>query len=447
MLIFRSTPKPIWRRTWLRLLLLSASVAGLAFVAVPRWPQEWTLHLAQADSEPSRSDISQPEELPVARPQVNTDGVVRPYLTLTKLSHTLTQQVLEEQSMPKYNRALALAQEALALRDQGSSVELTRQEVKLWQKAIRTLEAVENTSAHYAQAQKKLKEYGNVAVLVSQRIDQQRSSFLGPIASELGNPNSVRISVCQLGTTECRSYRGDVTPASLASLVKLPIAIALMHQVVNGNADLDEEIYIDPSNFTENAEGSKIFVDKTYTLREVMVRMITESNNIATNQLIDYMGFDTINAALKAEGFSGTTVGHKLVGDSTYPKSMGSGKNRSTADELTQMMMRIYSFTKDSDEEILNALVGQYDLDFGYRALIKEKPDIFWIGEKTGQNSSVIGTTVAFKANEERYVMTVTIDKSANQARLRQIIRDVARYVLEQGPLDQQPAATVAQRI
>ncbi|MEM1253106.1 MAG: serine hydrolase [Cyanobacteria bacterium P01_H01_bin.21] len=440
MLLFRSTPKPIWRRTWLRLLLLSASATGLAFLVAPRLPSEWALNKAQAD-------VAQTDKSPSELPQVDTDGVVRPYFTLTKLSHTLTQQVLEEQAMPKYNRAIALAQEALALREQGSSAELIQQEVQLWQEAIRALEKVDSSSSNYAEAQKKLKEYGNVAVLVSQRIDQQRSDFLVPIASELGNPNSVRISLCQLGTTECRSYRGDVAPASLASLVKLPIAIALMHQVANGKANLDEEIYIDPSNFTENAQGAKIFVDKTYTLREVMVRMITESNNIATNQLVDYMGFDTINAALKAEGFSNTIVGHKLVGDSTFPKSMGSGKNRSTADELTQMMMRIYSFTKDSDEEILNALVGQYDLDFGYRALVKEKPDIFWIGEKTGQNSSVIGTTVAFKANEERYVMTVTIDKSANQARLRQIIRDVARHVLEQGPLEQQPAATVAQRI
>ena len=443
MLLFRSTPKPIWRRTWLRLLLLSAGVTGLAFLVAPRLPSEWALNQAQADP----LETAQADAPLVEPPQVDTDGVVRPYLTLTKLSHTLTHQVLEQQAMPRYSRAIALAQEALALREQGSSVELSKREIRLWQAAIRALEEVDSSSADYVQAQKKLKEYGNVATLVSQRIDQQRSDFLVPIASELGNPNGVRISLCQLGTTECRAYRGDVQPASLASLVKLPIAIALMHQVAKGNASLDEEIYIDPSNFTENAEGSKIFVDKTYTLREVMVRMITESNNIATNQLIDYMGFDMLNAALKAEGFVNTTVGHKLVGESTYPKSMGSGKNRSTANELTQMMMRIYSFTKDSDEEILNALVGQYDLDFGYRALVKEKPDIFWIGEKTGQNSSVIGTTVAFKADDERYVMTVTIDKSGNQARLRQIIRDVARHVLENGPLDRQPAAKVAQRM
>ncbi|MEL6936137.1 MAG: serine hydrolase [Cyanobacteria bacterium J06607_17] len=444
MIIFRSTPKPIWRQTWLRLLLLSGSAAGLAMLVIPRLPSEWVAAARELADPSTVAAVGANDDLAQLQP-VDTTGVVRPYVALIQLSNSLTQRVLQkEQAAGSYNRAIKLAQQALALRKQDSTPELSQQEKQLWQDAVNILASIDTDSDQYSQAQAKLKEYRTIATLVDRRISQERSDFLVPIAAASGNPNTVRISLCQLGTDECRSFRGDVPPVSLASLVKLPLAVALMHQVTTGKASLDEQIYIDPSNFTENAQGAKIFVDKTYTLREVMVRMITESNNIATNQLVDYMGYDTINAALKAEGFSETTIGHKLVGDSTYPKSMGSGKNRSTADELTQMMMRIYSFTKASDEEILNALVGQYDLDFGYRALIKEKPDIFWIGEKTGQNSSVIGSTVAFKVGEERYVMTVTIDKSANQGRLRQIIRDVARHVLEHGPLDQQQAPKLA---
>ena len=448
MIIFRSTPKPIWRQTWLRLLLLSSSVAGLAMLVVPRLPSEWVAAAKELTGPSTLAAMGDANADLVAQPQLqpfDTNGVVKPYITLTQLSHNLTQRALQkEQAAGSYNLAIRLAQQALALRSQGSTPELSQQEKQLWQDAVNILASIDNDSAQYPQAQAKLKEYSTIATLVDRRISQERSDFLAPIAAASGNPNTVRISLCQLETDECRAFRGNVPPVSLASLVKLPIAVALMHQVSTGKASLDEQIYIDPSNFTENAQGAKIFVDKTYTLREVMVRMITESNNIATNQLVDYMGYDTINAALKAEGFSETTIGHKLVGASTYPKSMGAGRNRSTADELTQMMMRIYSFTKASDEEILNALVGQYDLDFGYRALIKEKPDIFWIGEKTGQNSSVIGSTVAFKVGEERYVMTVTIDKSANQGRLRQIIRDVARHVLEHGPLDQQQTPKLA---
>ncbi|MBT9314605.1 serine hydrolase [Leptothoe spongobia] len=458
MILFRSTPKPIWRQTWLRLLLLSGSTAGMAMLIVPRLPSAWLVNtqawmtsvtVASAGSSDVEVFNEPPSRSKEQLRQVNTNGFVKPYIALTQISYDMTQGVLKkEQAAVNYNQAINLAQQALALRKQGNSLELRQQEKDLWQNAVRTLGAINRDSANYAQAQAKLKEYGTIATVVSHRIKQEQSSFLTPIAAAKGNPNAVRISLCQLGTHECRAFRGNVPPLSLASLVKLPLAIALMHKVTSGQANLEEPLYINPSNFTENAQGAKIFVDKTYTLREVMVRMITESNNIATNQLIDYMGYDAINNALKAEGFTSTTVGHKLVGNSTYPKSMGSGRNISTADELTKMMMRIYSFTKSSDEEILNALVGQYDLDFGYRALIKEKPDIFWIGEKTGQNSSVIGSTVAFKVDEERYVMTVTIDKSTNQGRLRQIIRDVARHVLEHGPLDQQqPAPKVAKRL
>ncbi|MEM7063192.1 MAG: serine hydrolase [Cyanobacteria bacterium P01_B01_bin.77] len=463
MILFRSTARPIWRQTWLRLLLLSGSTLGLALLVIPRLPSEWIVanQAATQAVEPAtitadtsveiQAKVSNPETDPktsLLLRQISTDGIIRPYLALTQLSYGITHRLLQKhQAVANYRQAINLAQQALTLRQQGSTLELSQQEKAIWQDAVHLLASIDSDSIQYSQAQTKLKEYDTIATVVSHRINQQQSEFLAPIAKASGNPNAVRISLCQIGTDACRSFRGNVPPVSLASLVKLPIAIALMHQVATGKANLDEQIYIDPSNFTENAQGSKIFVDKTYTLREVMVRMITESNNIATNQLIDYMGHNAINAALQAEGFSGTTVGHKLVGDSTYPKSMGAGKNKSTADELTQMMMRIYSFTKTSDEEILNALVGQYDLDFGYRALVKEKPDIFWIGEKTGQNSSVIGSTVAFKVGEERYVMTVTIDKSANQGRLRQIIRDVARHVLEHGPLDQQPAPKVAKKL
>lgn len=455
MILFQSPARPIWRRTWLRLLLASSTTAGLAWLIIPRLPSTWVAKVQNwqvaewiAPSTMAGEAGSLPESTTGQLRQVETEGMVRSYVALSQLSYGMTERFLQKQQAPvSYKNAIAAAQQAMELRKQENTLELRRQEKALWQEALHALEAIGSDAAEYPQAQKKIKEYQAIATVVDRRIQQHQSKFLADIAAAQGNPNTVRISLCQLGTDQCRSYKGDVPPASLASLVKLPIAVALMHQVTSGQADLDKEIYIDPGNFTENAQGAKIFVDKNYTLREVMVRMITESNNIATNQLIDYIGYDAINTALKAEGFTSTAVGHKLVGSSTYPKSMGSGRNRSTADELTQMMMRIYSFTKASDEEILNALVGQYDLDFGYRALVKEKPDIFWIGEKTGQNSSVIGSTVAFKVDDERYVMTVTIDKSANQGRLRQIIRDAALHVLEHGPLESQPAAKVAQKL
>ena len=439
---------------WMRgTLLTSATVSAL--LATMAWlksdlamaPEQILDHplLSAVDDAKSLDDLyavrsqlqARLEETP--RPQsFSINATDSSYVLLSQLTYGLTQKIARERDAAASLRLAQELGEKASQQPEGSDLKAQLETEKLWKEAIASLDAIDEGSMFYDRAQTVRSEYATAVAPLSQRIDQQQSAFLEPIAAERGRASDVRIAVCQLDSSECRSYRGNEPPASLASLVKLPMAIALMHKVNTEDISLDDEIYIEPANFTENAQGSKIFVDRTYTLREVMVRMITESNNIATNQLADYIGFSDINQALKAEGYGSTTIGHKLVGDSTFPKFMGSGKNRSTANELTQMMKRIYSFSKASDEEILNGLVGQYDLEFGYTALTREKPNIFWIGEKTGQNSLVIGSSMAFKVKDDRYVMTVTIDRSAHQGRLKQIIRDVARAILEMGSLEEQ---------
>ncbi|MBD0335861.1 MAG: serine hydrolase, partial [Cyanobacteria bacterium Co-bin13] len=127
----------------------------------------------------------------------------------------------------------------------------------------------------------------------------------------------------------------------------------------------------------------------------------------------------------------------KLVGESTYPThNMGSEPNDTTANELTEMMRQIYNFEHPGDEEILDALVGQYDWDFGYAAVKGlDRKRVTWIGEKTGQNSRVIGSTLGVKVDDERYLLTVTIDDSANQIMLREVIQDVVQHILDNGHL------------
>ncbi|MEM9903808.1 MAG: serine hydrolase [Cyanobacteria bacterium P01_D01_bin.44] len=432
---------------FLSTLALTAGLASLSppIALAPEWVE---MHpaVAQMNQAQTLEDLYQLRDKIQTEvgqlPQVTYDrdlGMVAPYLTLTQLTYRLSQSIaFQEGSRESFGRAVELAEQAVKLHQQGDrSLSALQQQEFLWQSAIAKLETVDPESVMAQQAQEKIEQYQAILKPLAQQIDTQQSNFLEPIAAERGNAKDVRIVVCQIDGDECRRWQGDVPPASAASLIKLPIAIAVMHKVNTDGADLDEKIYIDPGNFTENADGAKIFVDREYTLREVMARMIKESNNIATNQLIDYLGRDYINQTLRNRGYPVTFVDYKLVGDSTFPKNAGSRPNRSTAKELTDMMLGIYRFENPGDEELLDALVGQYDWDFGYKALKGADPAVQWIGEKTGQNSKVIGTILAFKVGEERYVMTVSIDHSANQVRLRQVIRDVANHILENGPLDE----------
>ena len=368
-------------------------------------------------------------------------GVLQPYYTLSQVAYRVEQRLTREQAaQADYDRAQELADQAIATRTQNERDEpaALQQEDWLWQAAIDQLDQIPSDSLLADAAAAARAEYAAQAVDTSAQVAVADSDWLAAIATEAGPPQAIRITICHLSGA-CRDFQGDVPPASPASLIKLPLAVAVLDKVTKENIDLDTEIYVEPYNWTENAQGAKIFVDRNYSVREVMARMVKESNNIATNQLVDYVGWDAINQTMRDRGFPTTTINTKLAGDSTLPsvnRNSGGGPNVMTANEVTEMMRQIYTFEHPGDEEILDALVGQYDWDFGYRAVKTLKSDrVAWIGEKTGQNSKVIGSTLAVKIDDQRYVMTVTIDHSANQARLRQVIQGVIQHILDEGHL------------
>jgi beta-lactamase class A len=237
----------------------------------------------------------------------------------------------------------------------------------------------------------------------------------------------------------CRHHQGDQLMASPASLIKLPIAVALMAKIEEENLSLSDKIFIEPSNFTENAGGATMEIGKEYALREVMAQMIQESDNIATNQLIDYLGFDYINQTLKKMGYTQTVVGHKLVGKEAMPANFGTGINQATTHEITAMMAHLYSANRPGDQEIIKALSSQQDRDLGYAAVKEMGSDmgsqVKWLGEKTGQNDRVLATTLLLEIGPERYALTVALDNDSDVYGLHQLISRIANHLEKGVPL------------
>ncbi|MEM6715199.1 MAG: serine hydrolase [Cyanobacteria bacterium P01_F01_bin.56] len=365
-----------------------------------------------------------------------------PYFTDTEAVR-LTRERLEQEALADANfaRAKELAVQGIATRDAGRADEEEtlaelQQQAYLWQAALRQLEQIPESSSLAEVAAAKREDYRAILGPVQTDINELKSAFLAEIADETGRPHAIRITICHI-TGACFDYKGDQPPASPASLIKLPVAVVLMKKVVEEGIDIGDPMYIDSHNWTENANGAKIYIKHTYPIREVMVRMIKESNNIATNQLLDYLGWQYMDQALQEMGYEQTKIRTKLIGDRTAPtRNRAVGRNVMTSNEVTEMMRQIYTFDGPGSDEILDALVGQYDWEFGYTAVSKlRNKRVAWIGEKTGQNSKVIGSSTAVKIDDERYVMTVTIDNSGNQKMLRQVIGDVIQHVLDEGHL------------
>lgn len=91
-----------------------------------------------------------------------------------------------------------------------------------------------------------------------------------------------------------------------ASAIKIPILWALHDAAVRGALSLDETLPIDPTNGTGGCGVLQHFASSAtrLALGDLAVLMIVLSDNVATNHLIDRLGFDAINQLIqtKVEG-------------------------------------------------------------------------------------------------------------------------------------------------
>lgn len=429
------------RRFWWYLLIAPMTTAGIlaasgllrtpALTPVLQTPHSETVSLPEAESLEewyAERDRLQAEldALPPVAISPRTGEATAPTELLETLQAVEIRIQVEETAKELWDQALRAGGQAAALGvgDDASKADL-KQAYDLWKEAVSALKEVPNDSLLADEAAAKLQQYQPNYGVAAYRYDTARSEFLLPIAEQTGMGDRVRITVCTL-ERECRRLRGDEPPASPASLIKVPVAIALMEKLTAENTSIDTPVLVSRGNWTEDA--GKIWVGQEYPLKKIMFDMISLSGNIATNQLIDYVGREDINRILRDRGYTVTTVNTKLVGQRTYPANAGVGPNEMNSDELTDMMVGIYNGEHPGDDLILEALVNQYDWELGYEAI--KRPAV-WIGEKTGQNSKVLGTTVGVNIKGQRYVITVTIDYTGSEPAVKSVVRGIVEHLIK----------------
>lgn len=426
-------------RRW-ELLLVPVSVLGIIAGSADYYPLALTPKIETSDSESPLPPVKSITELYQMRDRLRaqlqqpatpaTTKTSTPIALLPMLRAVEMRIEVEETAKKRWNAAIQLADQAKELESTlNPSVELLKKIPAVWQQGINFLQAMPQDSFLAKSASQKVQEYKKYQAIAFNKFNSARAGFLEPIVRRTGIlPENVRITVCHV-LGECRHWYGDQPPASAASLIKVPIAIALMQKLMQENISLDTKIKVNQGNYTEDT--SDISVGGEYTLRQLVMRMINQSSNIATNQLIDYLGRDYINSVLRDRGYQVTQVNSKLAGESTHPVNMGSGFNRITTDELTQMMVQIYNLEHPGDEALSEALASQDDKLLGYQAL--KNTAIWWIGEKTGRNSKVLGTTLAMSINNQYYVLSIVFNYSDNEPAIRKCINDIASYIAAQG--------------
>ena len=134
-------------------------------------------------------------------------------------------------------------------------------------------------------------------------------------------------------------------PVATASVIKLPILVEAMEQVRTGKHRLSDKITLHKEDIVQGS-GILQFFDTplVITLKDALTFMIVESDNTATNLVIDQVGIKNVNDRIASMGLKDTYLYKKVFTPAvgTMPadqKKFGLGKT--TATEMAKVMESI----------------------------------------------------------------------------------------------------------
>jgi len=167
----------------------------------------------------------------------------------------------------------------------------------------------------------------------------------------------VGLSVEDLSSGESIAVNGDLV-FTQASAIKLAILFELFRQVEADEHDLDEPITLRTGDV---ASGSGVLGQLTpekvtMTLRDYATLMVTVSDNTATNMLIDIVGMEAVNEAMRALGLRQTKLQRKMMDREAW---LADRENLSTPNEQAKLLEVFYrgeELRPESREEILRIL-------------------------------------------------------------------------------------------
>ena len=147
-----------------------------------------------------------------------------------------------------------------------------------------------------------------------------------------------------LKTGEAISIDPD-TPVPTASVIKLPILVEAMTQVKAGRRRLPDKITLQKDDIVQGSGILQFFdTPQAITLKDALTFMIIESDNTATNLVIDQVGIGNVNDRIAQMGLKETYLFKKVYKPAVGPmpadqKKFGLGK--STAREMAKIMESI----------------------------------------------------------------------------------------------------------
>lgn len=177
------------------------------------------------------------------------------------------------------------------------------------------------------------------------------------------------------------SFGADAAVTS-ASTIKTPILLAALDLVAAGRLDLSARIPLDPASILEDTEVFEAEnLRPSYSLWEYLYWMIVESDNTATNTVLDLVGFDAVNGYIQnGLGLTGTACRRKML--DFQAQAAGRDNVTTAADQCRcyELLCRRAILTPPLLDVALDFLTRQRSMD----SFLRYIPHPLTVAHKTG---------------------------------------------------------------
>lgn len=229
-------------------------------------------------------------------------------------------------------------------------------------------------------------------------IDTRQSSNIN-FAHIAKNNNLQSILVSDLKGNQIGEYNSNKSPASPASTIKLIIG-----DIVTDRLNPNLSVSVNKSAIAENSNYKE---GQILSVKELLTRMLKDSDNTAANVLIQSLGgLQSTNRFIKNKGYSGTELNNLL----SIPNKTGFG-NKSTAQDVTKAILNLINNESEGGKISENAL--RQTRNFNYQG---ER------GGKIGNNSRVIGNVGIISIDGKEYIVTEYANVNGNTSKNKKLI-------------------------
>ncbi|WP_404427005.1 class A beta-lactamase-related serine hydrolase [Ureibacillus chungkukjangi] len=213
---------------------------------------------------------------------------------------------------------------------------------------------------------------------------------------------------------------------SSASLIKVPILVAVLEFLENKNESIHQIVKIAEENRVDFSVLSELEVSEA-SLYELLVWMIITSDNTATNVLIDFWGMENLNHYFKKIGLKNTTIQRKMMDFEQLEKGFD---NLTTAREMAFLFEAIYRqdlLSKKSSELASDILSRQRIQD----SLKRYIADDVKVAHKTGSLETVEHDIGIFFSKKRPYIIGVFVTDHTNTEEAKSFIGKLSKIVYD----------------